>query len=591
MKVIFTLLLLSFFSVLYAQDIKIEKAIINSNLPVDWGIDNAFLNNEPIGSMTGVQNNNGTIYVAVNDTLSTANLGLVVFTSTDDGNTWSIFPQGIAVRDKFEKIKMIKSFADSIYCFFQYGSDVYSWNIISGNFNAFPYSNYRTFDVVASSTGNLYMFLDSLPTNNVLRYSSINGGSTWGGRGSVSSAAAMPKLYMSATGDTLILNYYGPVLADTATSVIRAFRYRETGPGTLSSAGIQDVATSGEPKHEFASVINNGEAWFVYTAGVEGSREIRVRKSNDNGATYLPETVLAGNPNRDEYWFDIKHFNGGFNLIFYSDSAQVGMPTNESDILYHASVNYGSSTFSSPERISEVPPVYSANGYSPQIVTMPFSNNDVGALWVGDDAGIRKLYWDVESWIIPVELVSFNASVNINAITLNWLTASEVNNSGFEIERSKVKSQNSNEAVWEKIGFVNGNGTTTEIKSYSFIDNNVTAGTYSYRLKQIDFNGTFEYSNIIEVEVSSPQNFELSQNYPNPFNPSTTISFSLPQNVFVILKVYDVIGNEVATLVNEEKSAGRYDINFNAANLSSGIYFYSISAGSFNQVNKMTLIK
>jgi hypothetical protein len=590
MKVIFTLLLLSFFSVLFAQDIKIEKAIINT-IPGDWGIDNGLLTNEPIGSMAGVQNNNGTIYVAVNDTLSTANLGLVVFTSTDDGNTWSLHPQGVTLRDKFQKIKMIKSFADSIYCFFQYGSDVYSWNVVSGNFNAFPYSNYRTFDVVASSTGNLYMFLDSLPSNNVLRYSSINGGSTWGSRGSVSSAAAMPKVYMSGTGDTLVLNYYGPVLVDTATSVIRAARYVETGPGTLTSSGFQDVVTSNEPKYEFATAINNGEAWFVYTSGIEGSRNINARKSTTNGVSYDPIITLAGNVDRDEYWFDIKHFTGGFNLILYSDSAQVGAPTNESDILYHASVNYGSSVFSDAERISEVPPVYSANGYSPQIVTMPFSNNDVGALWVGDDAGSRKLYWDVESWVIPVELVSFNASVSINDVTLNWLTASEVNNSGFDIERQVSSRQYTVGNIWEKIGFVKGNGTTTENKSYSFTDINLAAGSYSYRLKQIDFNGSFEYSNIIEVEVSSPQNFELSQNYPNPFNPSTTISFSLPQNAFVILKIYDVIGNEVATLVNEEKSAGRYDINFNAVDLSSGVYFYSISAGSFNQVNKMTLIK
>ncbi len=336
---------------------------------------------------------------------------------------------------------MVRAVADSVYCFFLQGTQVYTWNIISGNFNALPGSNYRTFDVVSSSTGSLYAFLDSLPTNSIIRHGSTNGGSSWAGRGVVTSAGAMPKAYMSATGDTLILNYYGPVLSDTATSVIRAARYIQTGPGTLASSGFQDVVTSNEPKYEFASAINNGEAWFVYTSGAEGSRNINARKSTTNGVSYDPIVTLAGNVDRDEYWFDIKHFNGGFNLIFYSDSSQVGVPTNESDILYHASVNYGSSTFSGPERISEVPPVYSANSYSPQIVNMPVSNNDVGALWVGDDAGSRKLYWDLESWIIPVELVSFNASVSTNDVTLNWLTASEVNNSGFEIERSKVKIQ------------------------------------------------------------------------------------------------------------------------------------------------------
>lgn len=576
---------------LNAQEVRVEKAELKGNPPVDWGIDNTLLANEPIGPMSGVQNNNGTIYVAVNDTLSTVNLGLVVYSSTDDGNTWSLLPQGINVRERYEKVKMIKSFADSVYCFFLQGTQVYAWNIISGNFNSLPGSNYRTFDVVSSSTGALYAFLDSLPTNSIIRHGSINGGSSWSGRGIVTSAGAMPKVYMSATGDTLILNYYGPVLADTATSNIRAARYVQTGPGTLASSGFQDVDTTRQPKYEFASAINNGEVWFVYTTGAEGSRNINARKSSTNGVSYDPVVTLAGNVDRDEYWFDIKHFNGGFNLIFYSDSAQAGLPNNESDILYHISVNYGSSTFSAPERISEVPPVYSARGYSPQIVRMPFSNNDVGVLWVGEDAGNRKIYWDVESWIIPVELVSFTALVNSIDVTLNWITASEVNNSGFEIERSKVKSEKSNVPRWEKIGFVSGNGTTTETKSYSFTDNNLSAGSYSYRLKQIDFNGSFEYSNIIEVEVSSPQNFELSQNYPNPFNPTTTISFSLPQNAFVTLKVYDVLGNEIATLVNEEKSAGKYIINFDATSLSSGIYFYSINAGTFNQVKKMTLIR
>jgi hypothetical protein len=584
MKLFITLILLSLISVIYAQEVKIEKAIISNNYIGDWGNDNTLLDNEPIGPVSGVQNNDGTIFVAVNDTLATTNLGLVIFTSTDGGQTWSLFPQGIGVRDHFEKIKMVKGLADSIYCFFQYGADIYSWNLLSANFNAFPYSNYRTFDVVASSTGNLYMFTDSLPSNNILRYGSVDGGSTWGGRGTVTSSGAMPKLYMSATGDTLILNYYGPVLADTATSVIRAARYRETGPGTLASSGFQDVVTSSEPKDEFASAFGNGEAWFVFTSGSSGSRDIKARQSVDNGATYLPEVTLAGNSDTDEYWFDIKHSGSGFNLIYYSDSAQVGQGTNETDILYYANVLFGSGTLSAPERISENPPVYSASMYSPSIVSLPFSSDDLGALWVGEAGVDKKLFWDVESWVIPVELVSFTSSVAGNNVNLSWITATENNNMGFEIERQTS-------SVWEKVGFVNGYGTTTDMKTYSFTDNSVTAGTYSYRLKQIDYNGTFEYSNTIQVDVSSPQQFELSQNYPNPFNPSTTISFSVPQNSFVTLKVYDIIGNEISTLVNESKAAGRYDVSFDASRLSSGIYFYSISAGNFNEVRKMTLIK
>jgi len=196
--------------------------------------------------------------------------------------------------------------------------------------------------------------------------------------------------------------------------------------------------------------------------------------------------------------------------------------------------------------------------------------------------------------IIPVELTSFTASVlhNEKAVELNWTTATETNNSGFEILR---KAQNDNN--WESIGFVPGFGITTEPKSYSFIDENVSSGNYKYRLKQIDFDGTFTYSNEIEVEVDfTPKEFVLYQNYPNPFNPSTVIKYEIPgqtrnDNILVVLKVYDVLGNEVATLVNEEKPAGNYDVEFDATGLPSGIYFYLLKANHFTEAKQMILLK
>ena len=144
---------------------------------------------------------------------------------------------------------------------------------------------------------------------------------------------------------------------------------------------------------------------------------------------------------------------------------------------------------------------------------------------------------------------------------------------------------------WDKVGFVNGNGTTTETQSYSFVDENLVSGKYQYRLKQIDFDGTFEYSNEVEVIVSVPEKFELSQNYPNPFNPNTRIQYAITSNQFVSLKVYDILGNEVETLVNENKPTGNYEINFNASELASGIYFYKIQAGNFIKTKKMILLK
>lgn len=187
--------------------------------------------------------------------------------------------------------------------------------------------------------------------------------------------------------------------------------------------------------------------------------------------------------------------------------------------------------------------------------------------------------------IVPVELTSFTVNNSNGNVLLNWITATEVNNSGFEIQRSADQSD------FEVIGFVQGNGTTAEPKAYSFTDNTVISGTYYYRLKQIDFNGAFEYSNIVEVQVGVPEKFMLEQNYPNPFNPTTNISYQLPVNGNVSIKIYDVIGNEVATLVNEFKEAGRHSVEFDASGFGSGVYFYSISSGNFISTKKMILIK
>lgn len=189
------------------------------------------------------------------------------------------------------------------------------------------------------------------------------------------------------------------------------------------------------------------------------------------------------------------------------------------------------------------------------------------------------------NYVVPVELTSFAAVVNENKVTLNWTTASETNNSGFEVER---KSASSN---WQKIGFVNGNGSTTELKRYSFIDQNLNEGKYNYRLRQVDYNGTFEYSNSIEVEVLNPDKFELNQNYPNPFNPITSIKFSLPSAGNVKLSVYNLLGQEVQTLVNGFKEAGVHTVSFEAKNLNSGIYLYKLEANGLTSVKKMTLLK
>lgn len=193
---------------------------------------------------------------------------------------------------------------------------------------------------------------------------------------------------------------------------------------------------------------------------------------------------------------------------------------------------------------------------------------------------------------LPVELASFNASIDRNNVNLEWNTTSEINNSGFDVERKLY-----NDSVWQKISFVQGNGNSNQLKNYKFNDRNLSSGKYNYRLKQIDHNGNFSYFNLqSELNVGIPNDFSLSQNYPNPFNPATKIDYDLPYDSKVSLKVYDILGREISNLVNNElQRAGYYNVQFNAVNFASGTYFFRIVAQGggkdFVMTKKMQLVK
>ncbi|MFN3874220.1 MAG: T9SS type A sorting domain-containing protein, partial [Ignavibacterium sp.] len=188
--------------------------------------------------------------------------------------------------------------------------------------------------------------------------------------------------------------------------------------------------------------------------------------------------------------------------------------------------------------------------------------------------------------IIPVELTSFSASVVGTSVHLNWATATELNNSGFEVQRRTDISD------WQTLAFIKGHGTTTVPQSYSYIDNTVRANTkYFYRLRQNDFDGKFSFSNVIEIDISSLKDYTLEQNYPNPFNPSTNISFTLPKKSNVTITIYNQIGEIVDKLVNQQLEAGSYIYNWNAKGHSSGIYLYELQADDFKQTKKMSLLK
>ena len=189
---------------------------------------------------------------------------------------------------------------------------------------------------------------------------------------------------------------------------------------------------------------------------------------------------------------------------------------------------------------------------------------------------------------IPVELTSFTAISDAKSVTLKWVTATETNNLGWDIERSESADSKSS---WVKLGFVKGVGNSTETQNYSFRDAALKTTTFYYRLKQIDFDGTTTYSEIIEVEVGAPDHFSLSQNYPNPFNPETVIEFQIPSNSMVNISVYNTLGERVATLLNEQLEQGYYTRSFNGSNLPSGIYIYRLTADNIVFTKKMMLIK
>jgi hypothetical protein len=224
------------------------------------------------------------------------------------------------------------------------------------------------------------------------------------------------------------------------------------------------------------------------------------------------------------------------------------------------------------------------------------SLNYLGAYWQGSTGANQTAYFDNVKVVLgniqlPVELKNFNFKIAKKDIILTWETAVEVNNYGFEIERKYNGIDDRDVYEWKTIGFIKGNGNSNTPRSYFYIDKNLSLGYYYYRLKQIDNDGKYNYSEVLKAKIDvKPEKLDLA-NYPNPFNPNTKIYFELPEDGITVLKIYDILGNEVRTLVNEFKNAGTYEINFDGNNLSAGVYFNVLRAGDKTIVKKMQLIK
>ncbi len=311
------------------------------------------------------------------------------------------------------------------------------------------------------------------------------------------------------------------------------------------------------PPNGYYSIQEGGGVWGVaplpFTPNAIGTTEIDKNKGKLALVnTQIPLTV--SNPVGSPEVIDFVGYGNGTNAYEGSGPAlQLGLTSS-----LRRKDNTGNNTYGT-----------NGNGWD--------TNDNAGDTYVETDL--------VANPPLPVELTRFSATFKNGNVVLNWRTETEVNNYGFEILRS---SQND---LWENIGFVQGNGNSNSPKDYSFIDDQVLAGKYSYRLRQIDTDGNFEYSKVIEIDLESPRKFELSQNYPNPFNPLTTISFTLAETGNVKLKVYNLLGELVVELINETKDAGIHTINFDGCNLNSGFYIYKIESGNFVQTKKMTLIK
>ncbi|GIK23380.1 MAG: S8 family peptidase [Ignavibacterium sp.] len=199
--------------------------------------------------------------------------------------------------------------------------------------------------------------------------------------------------------------------------------------------------------------------------------------------------------------------------------------------------------------------------------------------------GIINALTAINSIVVPVELTSFNAEYINGIVELQWITASETNCYGFEIERKEISGN------YQTIGFVSGSGSTTNRVTYSFVDNNLNASRYFYRLKQIDFDGSCEYSNEVEVLINSLNGFKLFQNYPNPFNPVTTLHFIIPEEGNVKIALYDILGNQIKTLLDEDVVSGSYNLVIDGSDLSSGTYFVKMLSRNNQQVIKISLLK
>jgi hypothetical protein len=384
--------------------------------------------------------------------------------------------------------------------------------------------------------------------------------------------------------------------ADNSTYTKGIWLFKQTGGGGTALAYYNTIFMEGETPVSYASV-------GFYLAASSAGTSFAVLKNNIIINNIIPTNAVA-NPYGNSAYAVIDgntartSLISNNNLLFVADTAayigQIGRLLGTSVV--NAKTFEEWQTISEGDSQSVSKPVTFDNAADGDLHLAGSSVGDtaltaVPVSWITDDIDGENRHpvtpymgADEDMIPVPVQLSSFTAVQNGGSVVLTWITVTEVNTLGFEVEKS------SNNNVFNKIAFVKGSGSSTEIKEYIFTDNSEAGAAY-YRLKMIDLDGSFEYSPSVEVSGVNVNSYTLDQNYPNPFNPSTVISYNIPVDGFVKLAVYNSLGEEVALLVNENLNAGSYNVEFKGKNLSSGIYFYKLQAGDFTIVKKMMMLK
>ena len=458
-----------------------------------------------------------------------------------------------------------------------------SWNLAG-------ITNQNVFAIKTSSDGNIYAVCNTTSALYIQR--STDDGMTW----NIVYSSSRPNNFFYGGGivfsgsDTIlavIAFTIGPTLGDVASEIVR------------SADGGTNWQLLGVAAWDASDLIKLPDGRIVVAGGLSG-----ILYSSDNGTSWngfpgFPAVypTFLGTDSQGNIFAGVSTAAVQVNLLYRSTDN--GVSWQGLDLYSGSSGEVQALYVDHQDRIYA-----SANTFSPDAYNV-FRSEDAGSTWDTLNSGlpstqlVRSLCGNSNDIIFagtgsggvykgadvtPVNLESFSAVYDAGTLTLHWMTATETNNKGFDIERKSGHQ-------WQKIGYADGNGTTAQRQSYSFKDNNPLPGLNYYRLKQIDFSGQYKYSEELQIELQQPAAFYLYQNYPNPFNPSTIIRYELPQNSFVSLKVYDILGNEAASVVNETQAAGVYTVQFDASKLSSGIYFYTLKAGKFSKTVKMILMR